>query len=145
MFIKFKNHLSMSMVNSLLERFDTSFDKPLHDIIDINVYSEKLSLHAHFIIAYDEKEIIGFVAYYMNKEGQYAYIPLIAVHKERRRRGVGHLMLSRLWEFLPVEIDKVRLEVKEGNISAQLFYKREGFIVLSGVNNGKFLLNKNRK
>ena len=133
------------MVNSLLERFDMSFNEPLHNEIDFNVYSEKLSLYAHFILAYDEKKLIGFVAYYINKEKRHAYIPFIAVHKEGRHRGIGHLMLSCLWQILPIEIEQVSLEVKKNNDNAQTFYIREGFFVLSDLEKGKLLLNKNIK
>lgn len=142
MYIKYKNHLSSSKVNSLLERFDMSFEEPLHNEIDFNVYSEKLSLHAHFILAYDEKELMGFIAYYINKDRRYAYIPFIAVHKEGRHRGIGHLMLSYLLQILPLEIKQISLEVKEDNNNAQAFYKREGFCVLSDFKKGKLLLNK---
>ena len=145
MLIKCEDSLSNTMVHAILVRFDMSFDEPLHDEIDFLVYSEKLSLHAHFILAYDDNELIGFIAYYINKEEKFAYIPFIAVHPKGRHRGIGHLMLSCLWEQLPIRISQVRLEVKGSNVYAQSFYQREGFNVLSGPCKGKFLLNKNLK
>ena len=145
MIIKCEYQLNSTKVYSLLERFDTSFDEPLHEKIDFIAYSEKLSHHAHFILAYDDNKQIGFIAYYINEEGRYAYIPFIAVHPNGRHRGIGHTMFSYLWEIIPVEIDYVRLEVKVSNINAQNFYHREGFYVISNENNGKILLNKDLK
>lgn len=142
MLIKCEESLSKAMVISILERFDMSFEDPLHNIIDIMMYGEKLSLHAHFILAYDDNKLVGFIAYYINKEGRYAYIPFIAVHSDGRHRRVGHMMLSYLWNIIPVDIDQVRLEVKVSNVNAQDFYHREGFYVISDENNGKLLLNK---
>lgn len=145
MYIECKDYLNSSAVYNLLERFDTSFDDPLHNEIDFDVYSEKLSLHAHFILAYEEGELMGFIAYYINKEKCHVYIPLIVVHKEGRHRGIGHNMLSSLWEKLPVGIEQISLEVKEANDNARNFYQREGFFVLLNTNKGKLLLNKSIK
>ena len=140
MLIKCEDRLSKATVISILERFDMSFNDPLHNIIDFFVYGEKLSLYAHFILAYDEKELIGFIAYYINIEGGVAYVPFVAVHPKGRHRGVGHLMFSYLSGMLPVEIDQIRLEVKESNVNALNFYQREGFHILSGPREGKYMI-----
>ncbi len=142
MLIKCEDSLSDTMVHSLLMRFDMSFDEPLHDEIDFIAYSKKLSLHAHFILAYNDNDLMGFISYYINEEGQFAYVPFIAVHQDCRHQGVGHLMLSYLLGKLSIEIKHVRLEVKESNAYAQMFYKREGFYVISEPNKGRILLNK---
>lgn len=142
MIIKYEDSLSKVMVSSILKRFDMAFVEPLHAYIDLMSYGDKLSANAHFILAYDGK-LIGFVAYYINKDGQFAYIPLIAVLPEGRHRGLGHLMLSYLWAKLPIEINQVRLEVRESNVHAFFFYMREGFHVLSKSCEGKSLLIRN--
>ena len=143
MIVKSENNLSTIQVYSLLNHFDTAFDLPLHDEIDCHVYSDKLSRFAQFILAYEGNELIGFIAYYINKENKFSYIPFIAVHPSWQHHGVGHQMLTYLSTKLPVEIEQIRLQVNIDNVNAQAFYNKEGFCTIPDTQNGKIMLRKN--
>lgn len=120
--------LSQSEVLSLLERFDDSSDIPLHKGLDFISYSKKLSQYAYFVIATENNQQIGFIAYYINDENQFAYIPQIVVHKTARHNGVGHSMFNELYCSLTRSIEYIKLEVLKSNNVARNFYQREGFI-----------------
>lgn len=120
--------LSQSEVLSLLDRFDDSSDVPLHEGLDFESYSKKLSDFANFIIAVENNIQVGFVAYYLNAEGRFAYVPQVVVHKDGRHKGVGHRMFSSLYESISGVYSLVRLEVLKTNGNARRFYAREGFV-----------------
>ena len=112
----------------LLKHFDDSSDVPLHQSLDFVSYSEKLSLCAHFLLAINDGKYMGFIAYYLNAEGNFVYIPQIVVHKDGRHMGIGHMMMAALQEMCFGKYEKVLLEVLNTNLNARKFYEREGFI-----------------
>ena len=119
--------LSQSEVLSLLNRFDDSSEKPLHEGIDFSTYSIKLSQYAYFIIAIENDLQMGFVAYYLNDDNHFAYVPQVVVHKEARHKGLGHSMFNVLCDSLAANIECIKLEVLKSNFYARNFYQREGF------------------
>ena len=122
--------LSKSEVLSLLKRFDDSSEIPLHEGIDFNTYSIKLSQYAFFVIAIENDLQMGFVAYYLNDENHFAYIPQVVVHKDARHIGLGHTMFNMLIESLDTDIECIKLEVLKSNTYARNFYQREGFTIV---------------
>ena len=119
--------LSQPEVLSLLNRFDDSSEKPLHEGVDFSTYSIKLSQYAYFIIASENDLQMGFVAYYINYENHFAYVPQVVVHKEARHKGLGHSMFNVLCDSLTSNIKCIKLEVLKSNFYARNFYQREGF------------------
>lgn len=126
--------LTQSEVLSLLNRFDASSDTPLHEGLDFNLYSKKLSDFAYFIIATENNLQMGFIAYYLNEEGKFAYVPQVVVHKDGRHKGVGHAMFDALYNVCKKEYKYVRLEVIKFNENARRFYAREGFVEVEDHN-----------
>ena len=133
--------LIQSEVLSLLNRFDDSSDSPLHEGLDFDSYSKKLSEYAYFIIATDNNSQIGFIAYYLNEEGRFAYVPQVVVHKDGRHKGVGHAMFTKLYESVEGNYSSVKLEVLKSNVNARNFYNREGFLEIED-HNERILLQK---
>ena len=133
--------LSQSEVLSLLNRFDDSSDSPLHEGLDFDSYSNKLSDFAYFIIAIEENIQIGFIAYYLNEEGKFAYVPQVVVHKDGRHKGVGHAMFKVLYNVTNKKYPFLRLEVLKCNVNARAFYEREGFLFIE-EHNERLLLEK---
>ena len=126
----------------LLQQFDDSSDVPLHEGLDFMSYSKKLSRYAYFLFAVENATCIGFIAYYLNTEGKFIYIPQIIVHKSARHAGVGNRMMSALRNAYSGEYGKVLLEVLKENTNARDFYKREGFV--EEEDRGKRLLLSNK-
>lgn len=115
-------------VLSLLEHFDDSSDTPLHLGLDFDSYSRKLSSHACFVTAVERGSLLGFISYYLNDEGHFAYVPQTVVHREGRHRGIGHAMFTALYDCLDGSYGYIRLEVLKSNANARAFYEREGFV-----------------
>lgn len=120
--------LSKDEVYDLLSYFDDSSDIPLHEGLDFDSYSEKLSKFSYFILAFDGDQLLGFLSYYLNEEGKFIYIPQIVVHKIGRHKGVGHLMLNLLESKYSKSFKCINLEVLNDNLNAKAFYNREGFV-----------------
>ncbi len=133
--------LSKEEVLNLLAYFDDSSDIPLHEGLNFNTYSEKLSQNAYFVLAIENDKQLGFIAYYLNEEKRYLYIPQIVVHKLGRHKGIGHLMLSELFTLYKKKFLEIRLEVLTINNNARKFYQREGFRELQ-FNKQRILLAK---
>ena len=131
--------LDLTSVRNLLERFDNAFTPPLHLGLDFEQYSTKLSENAHFILAEQDNQPIGFIAYYLNEEGKFIYVPFTAVHPTGRHKHIGHTMFSYLKGLLGDSYQFIRLEVLKNNVNARRFYEREGFCI-SEDRGEKFLL-----
>lgn len=120
--------LSVEQVLHLLQYFDDSSPVPLHEGLDFQKYSEKLSRYAKFILALDSEKLLGFIAYYLNEDGHFVYIPQIVVHHYGRHQGVGHKMLASLEDKYKGFYDTIKLEVLKDNDNARCFYSRESFV-----------------
>lgn len=79
--------------------------------------------------AYDEDKIVGFVDYMITFNS--ATISQIAVLPDYRKKGLGSKLLEEMEKSFPKEIDDVvetiTLEVRESNINAISFYKKNGY------------------
>ena len=70
---------------------------------------------------------MGFIAYYLNDEKHFAYVPQVVVHKEARHQGLGHSMFYALYNGIKSNYPILKLEVLKSNTIARNFYTREGF------------------
>lgn len=81
------------------------------------------------LVAYDEDKISGFVDYMITFNS--ATISQIAVLPNYRKKGIGSKLLEEMEKSFPKEIDDVvetiTLEVRESNINAISFYKKNGY------------------
>jgi len=81
------------------------------------------------VAEYDE-QVVGFMIYELHKTR--LHILNFSVHEAFRRRGVGHAMVSKLISKLSHQRrNRILLEVRETNLSAQLFFRRAGFNAVS--------------
>lgn len=119
--------LSQIEVLSLLEHFDSSSVVPLHEGLDFKTYSQKLSQYAYFVLASEMNKQMGFIAYYINEDNHFVYIPQIVVHKDARHKGLGHSMINVLCDSIGEDMKFIKLEVLKSNFYARDFYQREGF------------------
>lgn len=136
--------LSKDEVVGLLNRFDDSSYLPFHEDLDFDSYGEKLSRHAWFVLAEEKGILMGFIAYYLNEEEHFVYVPQTVVHTDSRHTGLGHLMFSSLYSQV-VGYNCIHLEVMKDNTQALAFYTREGFSVKSESSDRYFLSKNIRK
>jgi ribosomal-protein-alanine N-acetyltransferase len=82
------------------------------------------------MVAEFEERVVGFMIYELHKTR--LHILNFAVHPEYRRRGVGTSMVQKLISKLSHQRrNRILLEVRETNLSAQLFFREEGFRAIS--------------
>ena len=85
--------------------------------------------HPSFLVA-DDGSVAGYivadtVAIHGRRIG---HIKDLAVRSERRREGIGSVLLARALAVLATEpVDAVKLEVRESNDSARELYRSHGF------------------
>ncbi len=81
------------------------------------------------VAEYDER-VLGFMIYELHKTR--LHVLNFAVHPDHRRRGVGEAMVQKLVSKLSHQRrNRILLEVRETNLSAQLFFRNAGFRAIS--------------
>jgi ribosomal-protein-alanine N-acetyltransferase len=83
---------------------------------------------AHFFAAVeDDERVIGFGGYWYIVDE--CHISTIAVHPERRRRGIGEMLLvSMLKQAVSLGAKMATLEVRDSNKAAIHLYYKYGFV-----------------
>ena len=135
--------LSQQEVFDLLVTCNNSFTPPLSKNIPYTLeeYAERLATYADFVLAKEGGEIAGFLAFYTNTEGGFAYIPQVWVSDNHQRKGIGGQMLNMLIQNILASFLSVRLEVRKNNEKALSFYNKMGFVVIKD-SDSKLLLEK---
>lgn len=86
----------------------------------------QLNPNAHCHAAVEGEELVGYIDYWV--VGSEAQVATVAVHPQRRRRGIGEqLMRFALDDMAARGVGIVTLEVRVGNTHAQALYERLGF------------------
>src|SRR3954471_16585116 len=82
------------------------------------------------MVAEASERVVGFMIYELHKHR--LHVLNFAVHEQFRRRGVGSQMAKKLIAKLSHDRrSRVMLEVRETNLSAQLFFRSLGFRAVS--------------
>lgn len=82
------------------------------------------------MVAEFDERIVGFMIYELHKNR--LHILNFAVREEFRRRRVGEQMMGKLVSKLSQQRrNRILLEVRETNLSAQLFFRHSGFRAIS--------------
>lgn len=82
------------------------------------------------MVAEHGAEVVGFMVYELYKSR--LHLLNFAVHPKYRRMGVGHQMVGKLLNKLSTQRrSRITLEVRETNLSAQLFWRDMGFRAIS--------------
>lgn len=80
---------------------------------------------AVYAVALDGKKVVGFCGmHYILDEG---HIMNLAVLEEYRGRRIGEMLLKKLFELAPPEVENYTLEVRVSNMPAIKLYERLGF------------------
>lgn len=106
--------------------------------------ADKFALYAEFVLAYENDDNIGFIAYYANDNiAKTVYITMIAVSPMHRNKGVGGGMLERcIADAIDKEMNIIKLEVGKDNFKAQKFYEKYGFVVDGETSENTFYMKK---
>ncbi|MFQ5861733.1 MAG: GNAT family N-acetyltransferase [Candidatus Brocadiales bacterium] len=81
------------------------------------------------IVATADGSLVGYIIGTLHRRSRTCNICTFCLQEDFRHRNVASELLSRLEkECVPKGVNRLALEVKEGNISAQKFYSKSGFV-----------------
>lgn len=124
----FFGNLEVEQVLAFLLETDKEFQRPLSEKVNLVEYARKLSQYSTFSYCIEQDEMIGMISCYTNRPPK-GYISNVCVKSKFQGRGVFGNMLERLLkEVVALEIDVIRLEVDEDNVTAQNVYMKKGFV-----------------
>lgn len=144
---------SFSIVGKILPNFSNgvwSYEEELYDTpSEIRFPDDKLNWSAYIdssekvvLLAFHEETCIGQIRL-VKDWSRFAYIENIAVKKDFRKSGVGHLLLEAAENWAKEQsLIGLSLEAQNDNLIACRFYVKEGF-VLGGVDTLKQSANLN--
>lgn len=82
------------------------------------------------LTAWEAERLVGFAV--VEKQDDVAYLHLIGVDAEHRRKGLGRQLLTECEKFsLSSGAERVMLEVRESNERARAFYLSLGYEILA--------------
>ncbi len=101
-----------------------SFNEPW---AEIHFYFDLYSKVSYNWVAVNKNELYAYVCFW--KIGDEVHINNIAVKEANRQQGIAQKLLNKLTSFArKSSIKSMILEVNEHNMSAQAFYKKNGFM-----------------
>lgn len=87
---------------------------------------ERCGEHSECMVAEHEEQVVGFMIYDLHAD--HIRVLNFAVLPEQRRRGVGTQMVAHLFDRLSARrCAWIMLEIRESNLTAQLFFRANGF------------------
>ena len=126
----FFGDLEVEQVLAFLYETDKEFQRPLSEKVNLEEYARKLSQYSSFSYCIEQDEIIGMISCYTNRPPE-GYISNVCVKSNYQGLGVFDKMFNVLVERLHVlGINKLKLEVDDDNVDAQLVYLKKGFNII---------------
>ena len=87
------------------------------------------SANLNGITAFENDELLGFITYSVNQD--FAELNDILVAPKARRKGIANALMGEFISLLKGQTQKIFLEVRASNESAQALYFKWGFCKLS--------------
>jgi ribosomal protein S18 acetylase RimI-like enzyme len=118
-----------------LNKCNNSFVPPLNTRINIADYAKKIFNNAVTFEAWREKELIGLIAIYFNKETNIGFITNVSVMKEYMGSGIASNLIKMCIEYAEkFNYNEIKLEVYKDNKPAVNFYKKYNFTQIETKN-----------
>ena len=119
--------INKSDENDIIKHFnncDKFFLETLKNRVNIVEYSKKIFEKATRFEAWNNKDLIGLVAIYLN--GENGYVTNLSVSEKTTRQGIASNLFKQCINTL-TQLTTIELEVLEGNNAALSFYKKYNF------------------
>ncbi len=114
----------ISDIPEIVEIENCSFKVPWPDFLF------KAHLSNPGFLVYEEEKVLGYAIVGASDDKRKAHLQSIAVHRDYRRQGIARKLLEWCIDLVKLYgFNKMMLEVRENNVSAQLFYSKNGFLV----------------
>ena len=142
--MEFRTIKKIEKIEEVLREFSPCFGSLRRDEKDVHDMARKLAEFGVVIQALSGGVRQGFVAFYDNdEEKRRAYVSLLAVRPEARRKGIGRRLLNEACRrSAAAGMEKIGLEVDPENTGAVRIYKNEGFAEKGNSCRGKLLMEK---
>ena len=116
-------------ISTHLNELEPEFHQLLVQRVNLNEYVDKLICQANTIEYWEDKRLVGLIAFYINTASQSIFISNFTVVQDRVSRGIGRELFGKLiQESQKASIAfNIELEVQKTNLSAILFYRGLGF------------------
>lgn len=128
------------LVTYMRYQADDTFSS-LKDEERLLAFATKLNTCAEICFCRDNGHLVGMIAFYANGQGaDFAYIPLVYVSPDYRKKGLFSRMLSIVEKHVKERgFSEIRVEVLKNNDNAIKCYLNDGFEVVEDHGN-KWLL-----
>lgn len=123
-----RNTANAADIEQHLVRVNANFIPPLDTRVNLNAYALKLADKAVTFEAWDDRQLAGLIAAYMNTEGGFAFITSVSVLTEYLGRQVAAQLLQNCMHYVKrQQFTNIQLEVNKNNLAAIHFYKKYNF------------------
>lgn len=141
--LKFEYFLDVNDIYSVLSLFKNVLPTLRCNNV-IREFAEKLSKNANVLVLKNNDKIVGFSSFYSNDYyTNTAYISFIAILPCCRGKSYGSILLFEIEAFSKSKgMELLKLEVNKENISAQSFYKKNGFYFDTDASVGSIYMKK---
>ncbi len=115
---------------SFLQSVDTDFHPSLSDKVNLSDYVRKIIEKAELVFDDDGERIIGLVVVYCNDENEKrAYIPLVGVATEYRKKGIAKKLITQAIQIVKEREFKI-IGIHSNNPVAVRLYQSLGFVLI---------------
>ena len=124
------NKSSLNQIKTHLEKCSEHFIPPLNKSVDINNYSKKIEEKSIRFEAWQENELIGFIAVYIDNP-EFNFITNVSVLQKFKREGIASKLINRCIDYsLKSNKKSIKLEVWKSNEKALSFYHKHNFKIV---------------
>lgn len=119
-----------------LQRVKSEFNPPLEITVDIYEYAKKINSKAQRIEVWNNDDLIGLIAFYINSTENLFFITNVSVEKKFQGKKIAQKLMIKVFEIAKeINHNKIILEVFNENKKAIEFYKKLNFEIKSNSNN----------
>lgn len=128
-----------------LEVCDSQFTPPLSSRLNLAAYAKKICERAVNFEAWQEGDLIGMVALYVDSNSKKGFVTNVSVVKDWAGRGVAGTLMKQAIEFAQeIGLNEINLEVYQDNNPAVGLYRKFGFTEI-GIQNKNLTMKKDMK
>ena len=122
------NKSSAIQIQVHLEKCSASFIPPLKETVNLSNYAEKIFTKAKRFECWNNNQLVGLVAAYINLETKIAYITNVSVEENYKGQGIAKQILNNCFLYCEQQaLENIDLEVHQENNIAINLYLQKGF------------------
>lgn len=126
----FVNRLSYCEALNFIKLGEHDYDRPLSEIIDIELCAKKWSKYAYFLFVLDKKDLVSLLVFYNNKKSRMLYLTHFVVSSRFRCQGIGTKVFQYLHKYAEsINCKTLQLEVFRETPAYRL-YNKLGYVVV---------------